>query len=849
MSLRRRQFAALADLPSSPHVLNACRGWLAVIRPYARTNLITNPSAETNTTGYTAVGGSIARSTTEQYHGAYSVAVTPSAGSNSDGVFFGSVSLTSGTTYAYSCKFKGSAGRQYKISIATTGAVDLVAVTFTATGRWQWVYGFWTETSSTSRRFYIRKNAHSDSNVFYVDGLQIEACGSEGVFATTYIDGDQKSVLPAGQFPPPYGWTGTPHASTSYRTAQTRDGGRVMNFDFFNLLITGIVGLGIATPSHIVTPQGYSDGASYQTSVVPSRELRVQARFNTKSDIQLKQARAAFGAAIGLDSTAPRQPLALLYQEYKGREPIGAVGKIIASLGPGMEGRWDNTVGEDVDLRFHQWLPFIGTRDGGVAMTQSEAITVSNVSNLMFRDASGDWSKLADFSGTDTVIDAVQHPDGTWYVTGAFTSIGGTSANRIARYDPTTGTFSALGTGLSGQGNVLGIDAQGNVYVGGNFATANGVTVNNITYWNGTTFVALGSGGTKGVNNTVFGLTFDSAGSLYVTGQFTTAGGGAAARIAKLTTAGTWSALGTGLTGGGTSFGFALVTGLNGTDIYVGGDFTTANGVTVNYIGKWNGTTFESLGGGMNAQVDIMTRAPNGDIYAGGLFTTAGALTVGNVARWNGSQWTALGSGITITGSPTDVEVGYDGLIYYAAAMSAAGGITITDGFALWNGSSWLLPDVDMAGTPTAQTAAPGRRGELMVSFFNGTASNGVAAQLNTLTNDGTAVTYPTITITGPSSSTSRLHTIRSYTTGAILNFNLTIFANEIITITTGPDAIAITSNNRGDLTQYVLTGSAPELGLLRGDNSIGILITGGTVTIVAVWAEKVADASDLIYQ
>lgn len=848
MSLRRRQFAALSDLPSNPHVLNACRGWLAVIRPYARTNIVTNPSAETNTTGYTAVGGSIARSTTEQYHGAYSIAVTPSAGSNSDGVFFGSVSLTSGTTYAYSCKFKGSAGRQYKISIATTGAVDLVAVTFTATGRWQWVYGFWTETSSTSRRFYIRKNAHADSSVFYVDGLQIEACGSEGVFVTTYIDGDQRSVLPAGQFPPPYGWTGTPHASTSYRTAQTRDGGRVMNFDLFNLLITAVVGLGIATPSHIVMQQGYSDGASYQTSVVPSRELRVQARFNTKSDIQLKQQRAAFGAAIGLDATAPRQPLALLYQEYKGREPIGAVGKIIASLGPGMEGRWENTIGEDVDLRFHQWLPFIHTRDGGAALTQSETITVSNVSNLMYRNASGDWSKLADFSGTDGVVDAIQHPDGTWYVTGAFTSIGGTSANRIARYDPVAGTFSALGTGLSGQGNRLFIDPQGNVYVGGNFATANGVTVNNITYWNGTTFVALGSGGTKGVNNTVNGIAMNSAGTLYVTGQFTTAGGGAAAGIASLTSAGTWAALSTGLTGS-TGFGFGLTTGLNGTDIYVGGDFTTAGGVSAADIAKWNGSAFEALGSGVNGDVRNVITAPNGDIYASGDFTTAGGITVNYIARWNGTQWSALGQGITTATFANRMRIGFDGLLYVGGSFSAVNGITTADAFAAWNGSAWILPDVDMAGTPQAVGMASGRRGELMIGFFSGTASDGVAAQLNTLTNDGTALTYPTITITGPSSSTSRLHTIRSYTTGAILSFNLTIFANEIITITTGPDAISVTSNNRGDLSNTVLPGSAATLGLLRGDNSISVLITGGTVTTVAVWAEKVADASDLIYQ
>jgi hypothetical protein len=41
----------------------------SVLVPVARTNLITNPSFETGTTAWTAIGGSIARATTYQYHG------------------------------------------------------------------------------------------------------------------------------------------------------------------------------------------------------------------------------------------------------------------------------------------------------------------------------------------------------------------------------------------------------------------------------------------------------------------------------------------------------------------------------------------------------------------------------------------------------------------------------------------------------------------------------------------------------------------------------------------------------------------------------------------------------------
>ena len=108
----------------------------SVLVPVARTNLIANPSLETNTTGWTAVGGSIARSATQQYHGAYSLAVTPTAGT-SDGCYYGTVTMALTQLYAVSAKVYGQPGVNYKISVATTGGADLAAYQFTATGRCQ----------------------------------------------------------------------------------------------------------------------------------------------------------------------------------------------------------------------------------------------------------------------------------------------------------------------------------------------------------------------------------------------------------------------------------------------------------------------------------------------------------------------------------------------------------------------------------------------------------------------------------------------------------------------------------------------------------------------------------------
>jgi hypothetical protein len=87
------------------------------------------------------------------------------------------------------------AGLKYKLSIETTGGVELSSVTFTATGRWQWVVGYYAETSSTTRRVYARKAGHASTAIFYLDGVQVEAIAS-GETVSTYIDGDQLGLVP-----------------------------------------------------------------------------------------------------------------------------------------------------------------------------------------------------------------------------------------------------------------------------------------------------------------------------------------------------------------------------------------------------------------------------------------------------------------------------------------------------------------------------------------------------------------------------------------------------------------------------------------------------------------------------
>jgi len=265
------------------------------------------------------------------------------------------------------------------------------------------------------------------------------------------------------------------------------------------------------------------------------------------------------------------------------------------------------------------------------------------------------------------------------YAGGKFTTAGGVSANRIAKWNGSS--WSALGSGLNDEMASLTVFDDGTgpaLYAGGSFTTAGGVSANRIAKWNGSSWSALGSG----MNNWVSVLTVFDDGTgpaLYVGGNFTTAGGGSANRIAKWNGS-NWSALGSGISD--VVWALTAFDDGNGPALYAGGFFTTAGGTSVNNIAKWNGSGWSGLGGGTNNEVFILKVFDDGTgpaLYAGGYFSTAGGVSANSIAKWNPGApgtWSALGSGVNIdVDALTVFDDGSGPALYAGGNFTTAGGV------------------------------------------------------------------------------------------------------------------------------------------------------------------------------
>lgn len=833
--MRPRTHRTIPDAPSGYPLDNQ----FAVVVPIARTNLVTNPSFETDLTNWSASGfSSIARVATEQYHGAYSLQVTPTS-ATTDGAFYNAISMVAGSTYAASAKVKAAKGVKYQIAVYSAGGTRLASSEFIATGRWQWVYTYYTETSSNLRKITIGKVNSPSTTLFYIDGVQVESI-TAGETVSTYIDGDQLGLVP-NQSPPAYYWNGTPHASTSNRSGLTRAGGMVMPLSKYRFLLTAIIGLGLATPQNVATEYARLDGAYPDYTRKPTRQFSLAGSFQATGYTQLRDARGQLGRVLDRDQSSLDQPLLLRHTLGDSEAAI-----VPAKYTGGLGGNTDNQYAETTAISLTQYLPFIvSEREAGASLTVQQSVT--NANYIVQRSAAGVWSALSTGITGSSVRALARTNDGAIYAGGVFTDAGGSGADYIAKWTPATSTWSVLNSATSINTWVLALAVAPNgttVYVGGVFTNADGnANADYIASWNSatSTWSALGTG----MNGNVNALAVAPDATLFAGGDFTDAGGSGADYLAK------WNGSAWSVVGSATSLNasvFAIAT--SGSAVYVGGDFTNADGnADADRIAVWNTatSTWSALGTGMNGTVRALQVLPDGSLYAVGAFTTAGGVTVNGAAVWNGSSWQGLGSGISGTlGGDTIAPDPQGKVIISADATTTFGGVVMPDRVARWNGATWLPIDIDLPGVGTivrAMLTAPDG------TFYMGFDANGTAtsAAITTVTNPGTARSYPALTIKGPTSGTSRIYQLINYTTGRAIYLNYTINAGETARMVFEPDRLSFTSNFAGNLASKIMPGSAEaDFFLQPGANNISFYAADSSVVATLTWHPQFVSLDDI---
>lgn len=356
--------------------------------------------------------------------------------------------------------------------------------------------------------------------------------------------------------------------------------------------------------------------------------------------------------------------------------------------------RWDGYSWSGLHLNLDaRNLPSALAVDGsGNLYVAIRNVSAGDVSGFVERWNGINWTFFAGYMNAEIRALATD-ANGNVYAGGAFTAVGDTSLNHIARWDGSQwsavgagrddGVFalvvdgsalyaggvsgqvtawdgshwSALGSGVTGSVYALAVDSGHNVFAGGSFSAAGATTLNNVAKWDGEQWLALGAG-----TNVVTSLVVDGSGVVYAAGEsFIASWDGQA-----------WSALGAGMN----LWVTALVAG--GSDsIYAAGGFTQAGNVAANGIAKWDGSRWSALGSNIPGMVFALAVDVNGTLYAGGGPPPLSGVTYGYVARWDGSQWSELGAHLNAPVRALTVDG--NGNIY-------AGGNAF---MVQWDGSQW----------------------------------------------------------------------------------------------------------------------------------------------------------------
>ncbi len=300
--------------------------------------------------------------------------------------------------------------------------------------------------------------------------------------------------------------------------------------------------------------------------------------------------------------------------------------------------------------------------------------------------ASG-WDPHSSFGGISGTVYGLAVSGSTVYAGGGFNNIGGQSRSGLAALDAATGLAAAwnpnpLDTGFPGV--VRSIQVSGStVYVSGSFTTIGGSLRNSVAA------IDAGSAAATAWNPTSNGLVYQlllNGSMIYACGSFTSIGGAPRKSIAELNLAGTGNATSWNPDASSTVFAIART----GSTVYAGGNFELIGGASRARVAALDATTGLATGWDPpDPGYDVYSVLPSGStVVVGGTFwgidvklrshLAAIDLTTNRVTDWNPNPDLSYVNIVAASGSKVFVgghfnNIGGQARSYLAAIDSASG--------------------------------------------------------------------------------------------------------------------------------------------------------------------------------
>lgn len=335
-----------------------------------------------------------------------------------------------------------------------------------------------------------------DPRDFVIDAVQIETRETPTTYfdgdTLAFITATQTAT-------PGYGWSGLPHASASYRTRGAANGGEIIDLQALGFEIIGLSGAGNPQMQNQITTYSNIDGGSLQNSIIGVRTLTIAGRISGATKTILHQNMQNIMKYFSRDTVAVDQPRRFIFQHTDGIDPIGQPLTFSGAIQSAITSDLTNALSVNVQIVIEMVDPYFYGHDASVqipAATFAQTAIVGSVfdwQDLYDVASTIDNPELQGRYYTNGTIEVVHvAPDGRVYVGGTFTQITDTKTatvyahSNFTIYDPNLDTFVAPGSGFP-NGAVYTIASTPKnefVWVGGAFTTVGGTAANRIFVYN-----------------------------------------------------------------------------------------------------------------------------------------------------------------------------------------------------------------------------------------------------------------------------------------------------------------------------------------------------------------------------